>query len=236
MIDFTFLKPVDNQKQAGFTIIELMIATGIFTAILLLAVLTITKSLGSYYKVSIDSSASSTVQSVTSDVEQAIQASSSTGSGVTWGAGYLCTPTEEFAYNLGGEMPVGVPNTTPRYALYQFPLEGNSCSNDPVHDLSAAMADGQSLLSTHYRLLDFKISQVNLAQPEYSVDIKIAYTAGGQNDAGDDLLCDPSIGCGPSAAPLTSFNSTDQCKNEAGEQYCDIEELQGVVGTHAVVN
>jgi prepilin-type N-terminal cleavage/methylation domain-containing protein len=249
MISFNTLPPKNN--QSGFTIVELMISTAVFAVILLVAVLMITKSLDAYYKVSVDTSVSSTLQAVNSTVEQDMQSQDSTV--LPQGSDYLCTSDEEFIYNLGKEMPTEVSSLPQPYALYEFPI-ANLAQCDTTPELApfpSAIASGQSLLGTHYRLLAFNVTPVNLLDEpaEWNVDIKIAYSSGGVNGAGDDLLCSPSIGvspptqrggCSPSSP---SFNyltdlgniTTDAgiiCKSDSGEQYCNIEELQGIVGSH----
>jgi len=236
-----------KNTQSGFTIIELMISTAVFAIILLLAVLMITNSLNEYYKVSIDTSVSSTLQSVVSDVEQNIENSTT----LIPGSNYVCTSSEEFIYNLGDEMPTEVASLSIPYALYEFPISSASeCQTNPGSNpnLAQAVAAGQSLLGTHYRLMAFNVTPVNALdqQSEWDIDIKIAYTSGGVNGAGDDLLCSPSVTsettdgyCSPAAPSYTptDFKTADadasmRCKNEVGEQYCNVENLQGIVGNH----
>jgi prepilin-type N-terminal cleavage/methylation domain-containing protein len=224
--------PISISDQSGFTIIELMISTLVFGLILMVAISGINSYSVNYYKASLNSSVQSTVQSISSTVEDAIKPSGL----ISFGSNYYCTENQEFIFALGKEMPHEVPVSMP-YALYQFP-DGGSCYPDPQSSPAgqAALAAGSSLLGNNYRLLNFSINQIGTTN-EWSIDIKLAYTNGGLNDAGDDLLCKPGTaynmvgGCGPASPQLIDFSSPQSfiCKPDVGRQFCDVAELQSIV-------
>jgi hypothetical protein len=104
---------------------------------------------------------------------------------------------------------------------------------------SADWVDGRSLLGNNYRLITFDITNLT-GTPEYSIAIKIAYTSGGVNNAGDDLLCSPSIAhgagnCSAGAPNLTDYTLADiECKGQVGQQFCDVADLHSNVGSYII--
>ena len=100
----------------------------------------------------------------------------------------------------------------------------------------ADWANGRSLLGANHRLINFSVIPI-ATSTEYAIDIKIANTSGGSSQAGDDLLCSPSLpsdgpgGCSPGAGDLTDYSLSDiKCKTQVGSQFCDVAELQTDVG------
>jgi hypothetical protein len=148
--------------------------------------------------------------------------------------GYFCSGNEEFAFFIGPEVPV-----ESSYALYEFPVSSGNCYANPQYNVAstADWANGRSLLGQDHRLVAFSVTAIGTST-EYAIDLKIANTSGGPNQAGDDLLCSPSLpedgagGCSPTAADLTDYSLQDiRCKIQVGSQFCDVAELQTEVGS-----
>jgi prepilin-type N-terminal cleavage/methylation domain-containing protein len=229
-----------SQDQQGFTIVELMIATAIFGVMLVLIITSINSYTSDYYKANINSAAQATVQSISANVEGTIKNTSQVTSGTNAYANYYCTDNEEYLYNIGSENPTETASLSMPYALYEFPIPNGQCYPTPQSSTAgkAAYTEGSSLLGSYYRLLNFSVVQVSTTS-EWLINIKLAYTSGGVNTAGDDLLCVPGDsyngpdGCSP-ASNFTNFSEPGVtnaiCKlNVEARQFCDVAELQSTV-------
>jgi hypothetical protein len=238
-----------------------MIATVGFTIVLLLMTFSITYFMVDYYKVTLDNTVETTVTNISDNIEHTIELSSglATQSGLPapdptsnpscsagdsgtppncTSPGYICAGNVEFAYFIGSEVP---------YALYELPNSSGICVPDPEFNpiTMPNWSSGRSLLGDNYRLLLFNISN-DAGTPEYEINIKIAYTSGGVNGAGDDLLCSASIpgytagSCALNSPNLTltdyiqsDYTQSDiECKSQVGQQFCDVAALQSNVGSY----
>ena len=235
-------KLISGNNQSGFTIIEFLISSVGFTAVLLIMTFGIIDFMVDYYKVTLSATVQTSATNISTTIERSIELSSSQSSVefispslVTVHAhdcpagylgtppnctepGYFCTSTEEFSFFLGEEVPYDS-----SYALYQLPLPSSGCTPDPQYDSpasSSAWTDGRSLLGNNYRLINFNVQPVG-SLPEETIILKIAYTSGGTNNTGDDLLCVPGQpasspgSCSPGSPNLTDFtNSSIVCKGQ----------------------
>lgn len=217
--------------EAGFTIVELMIATVVFSVILLTITYGVIYFSQHYYKGISSSSTQVTAQSATDAITQAIQFSS--GPSVTattaGNSGFFCAGTKLFLYTLG-EKYAGNPATT--RGLYEMDKPSGPCA-------SSAPANGIELLGQGMRLTDIVIGQVNLTNPDgtWSVSIHIA-------NADDDLLCNntPAATVGKCATGSPIFSSPTQvvgdkiaCKSTTGSQFCSVAS-SSTVAQQRIVN
>jgi prepilin-type N-terminal cleavage/methylation domain-containing protein len=221
--------PTRPNSSAGFTIIELMIATMVFGVVLLMVTAGINHFFVSYYKSVTSSSVSNNARTITTDIERSVQLSSSlpdlkyTNAQDT--TGYLCAGTEEYTFVLG------VVESGSTHPLYRFSPASGSCNADPTSDSN--YSQGTSLLGQNYRLIILNVATLSSNASLYAVNVKITYTDQGGNGTGISLVCAPasvSGSCNPSAADLSSFNYPDlACKSVTGSDFCDVAELRSVV-------
>jgi prepilin-type N-terminal cleavage/methylation domain-containing protein len=222
--------------QKGFTIIELMIATIVFSVIILLSSVMIT-NIGNLYNKAINQSRiQSTVRSLISDTTQQLKLSSgqftvpsvpltpSSGNPIY---GY-CIGSVRYSYILG--IKIG---TIPHVLWRDVNNSQGSCV--PV-DISVGNLvnnnTGVELMAPNSRLTAFSITANSKSGGSpYSVVIDVAY-------GDDDLLCDTSQ---PNSCTSTSTlrikypnnppNITVACKsgNISGRQFCAVAGLNVLV-------
>lgn len=210
--------------QKGFTIVELMIATLVFSVILLIITFGVIQFSHDFYRGINSSTTQDIVRSVSDSVTQAIQFSGSTiqqGSLSTGSGQYVCTGNQEFIYTLGTEI-----TASGGQALIQLPIPSGNCYDNPSVQDPADWAKRNELLQPYMRLLKFSVAQVGTSTV-WQVDVKVAY--------GDiDLLCDANTvgSCTSSSnipmATLISPTAIIHCKPQTGSQFCDVSDLKTV--------
>ncbi|HUD07759.1 MAG TPA: prepilin-type N-terminal cleavage/methylation domain-containing protein [Candidatus Saccharimonadales bacterium] len=170
--------------QQGFTIIELMIATAVFSLVLLIAIVAIITVNNSFVKGNIQSQTQDTARSVLSTISQDIQFNSA--SSIILGTpdgqyGYYCLGNDVYIYQTGQEI-----NTLSSPPIYHALLElTNSCPSNLTADpvgieyvsyLKEATGGGNS---THELLSqDLSLEQLNIIQVNgnsYEVTLTIGY-------------------------------------------------------------
>ncbi len=238
-----------HRLESGFTFVELLIATSVFAIALLTITLGVTTFSKNYSNAVVNSSTQNTVQNVTNSVEKVFRLSSLSGpivpiaqnlASIPATPAALCIGNTEYNYWLGYEQPTQISaisnsNALYPFALYEEPLPAGGCN-------ASYTAGGQSLLSDNERLLAFSIQQINGSATNqtdlYSINVIVAYTAGGTNNNGNNLLCSTSTssggsgGCGSAAQPMTiplllaANPSSIMCKSGQEKQFCDVSGLQ----------
>ncbi len=208
------------EESSGFTIVEVMIATVIFSSILMLIAYGVTSFTGRYYEGINSSTAQSTANNILSTVTQAIQFSTT---GVINGAPnspntvLYCIGSDEFSGTLytksvsGSDILIETPidNTTP----------GSACSVQ-------SSPSQTSLIGPNMRLQKLSIQYLN--NNLYSIDVEVIY--------GDSsLLCVSNSGYGStcpiaaSTSQLVNPNVNLVCNNGPGSQYCYVANLSSTV-------
>ena len=218
--------PKSKVSQAGFTIVELMIATTVFSMVLLVIIYGVISFTRAYYSGINSSSTQNTARNVVNTVAQAIEFSGNlvTQSGSVGGgnpAYYFCVGGTTYFYIPGVKFnsTQAVSGTNP--GLFAEP---GSCNPSP----NFSDPKGQELLGNAMRVTFMSVQSVPGSSRLYKVSIGLAY-----GDA--DLLCNHSISSGKGSCtagqptytlgpPEDSVVGTDAndvvCKLAAGEQYC----------------
>lgn len=215
-----------TQHQTGFTIVELMIATLVFSTILLVITYGILRFTSAYYKGVNSSTTQDTARSIMDTVSQAVQFSGSTivptdGPGATNGT-YFCAADHIFVFKAGKQYMGGTP-TAANPGLFEAATDG--CKPSLV-----VYSKGQELLGKHMRIANLQL--INNGGQSYTVSIRLAYSSGGDPaHDGDDLLCSPSVNnsC-TSSRTMTNFALPDlMCKTQTGSQFCATSALSTTV-------
>lgn len=209
---------VPQSRSKGFTIMELMVATLVFSAVLLLITTGIMQITRVYYKGVTEANTQNTARNIMDIVAQAIQFSgSSVGSTEDVEAGEdagFCIGNQHFTYRLGWQVenkdnPDGQQTW---HALVQKTIYGSNCSGSAVLEAlnSEHLSEhARDLVGEHMRLSDFSVTRIGTSNM-YRVRVKVVY-----GDA--DLLNDPT---GKSAS----------CQNiRVGGQFCAVADLSTVV-------
>jgi prepilin-type N-terminal cleavage/methylation domain-containing protein len=204
-----------RQRSArGFTIMELLVATMVFSVVLLLVTAGILQITRVYYKGVTESNTQNTARSIIDTVSQAIQFSGgavtpTSGSPVPGTDYAFCVGNQQFSYRLGWQVEDRLDPTVNQtwHALVQNSAAGCSGSTAP-QSMASQTVNGRDLMGPHMRLS--KLSVASLGANLYEIRVKVVY---GDND----LLNNPTT-------------STASCKGvQAGTQFCSVSELSTIV-------
>jgi len=194
--------------ESGFTLVELMIATIVFSVVLLTVTLGILQITRVYYKGVTETNTQNTARNVMDAISQAIQFSGGdvapTAAPAPGTTQAFCIGNTRYRYQLGNQLVDGTPGTNQtNHALMVDTFAG--CNNGTI----AGAWNGRELLGPHMRLSDLTIS--NVGTNLYKVTVRIVY-------GDDDLLVAPPTG------PTTNCLGV-----QAGTQFCSISELSTIV-------
>jgi prepilin-type N-terminal cleavage/methylation domain-containing protein len=202
------------QKTRGFTIMELLIATVVFSVVLLVVTGGILQVARVYYKGVTESTTQNTARGVIDIISQSIQFSGGsvdpTPASPTPGTNYaFCVGDQQFNYRPGWQVennPNAVKNQT-WHGLVQTGV-GQCSSGTPVQPLQNQAVTGRDLVGSHMRVA--KLTVESAGGNAWRVTVRIIY---GDND----LLNNPTA-------------SNASCKGvRAGTQFCAVAELSTVV-------
>jgi prepilin-type N-terminal cleavage/methylation domain-containing protein len=207
------LTKVTNQ---AFTIIEVLIATAVFSVVLLIVTAAIVEVNHLYYRGITEANVQNTARSTLDTISQVIQFNGgmvTPATGASPGTNYqFCVGNQQFSYRLGWTLTdSGSPNVTLNetpHGLYQVSLAGCNATSTPASLQNVSLTGGRELLGTNMRLSKLGVTAVGT--DEYKVTVRIAYGA-------NDLLSSPTA-------------NTASCKNQtAGTQFCAVSEFSTVV-------
>ncbi len=217
MINTKGLKQPYNRlasRKAGFTIMELMIATMVFSVVLLVVTAGIMQAARMYYKGVTEANTQNTARSIIDTIAQAIQFSggdiTTTPVGPVAGNDYaFCVGSQQFTYRLGWQVEdsFSVANNQTWHALVQNSAGGCSSATG-AQDLSQQTVNGRDLMGRHMRLSNLTVE--SLGQNLYKIQVRVVY---GDND----LLNNP-----------TGTNAVCQTA-QAGTHFCSVVELSTIV-------
>ncbi len=199
-----------NKNQAGFTIIELMIATLIFSVILLLISYAVLQIGRTYSKGLVQSRVQETARSVITQFSESIQFGGSNI--VTPATPFGATPTTfcinnyRYTYVLDKMVVSAPPNSTQHESYHALVVDNQPGNCGTAHDFSTPIvANARELLSPNMRLAELDISQIGSGL--YSITIRVV--AGG-----DDVLSSDRQSC---------------TSDRSGSQFCAFSELTTTV-------
>lgn len=214
---------METRRQQGFTILELMIATMVFSVVILLVTAGILQISRVYYKGLTESTTQSTARNIIDTLAQAIQFSGAEiteTSGSDPGVDYsFCIGNKQYSYRLGSQV-MDNPEASDQawHALVERTVSG-SCSGIEPQALNTENVDGRDLVGQRMRLA--KLAVEDLGADRYRITVRIVY-----GDA--DLLRSPS---NPnSSIEVAAMQPDATCQSvRAGTQFCASSELSTVV-------
>ena len=211
---------VYKRRNAGFTIIELLIATAVFSLILLVVTGGILAFTRTYTKGINETNTQAAARNILGNISQAVQFSSAVSGFVgplnnsgSPASQAFCINNTRYSYLLGYEV-----EDTYNGSLHQSPhalVIDNvaSCSpTDNAQDLAAGTLDtgSQELLGPHMRLADLSVVQKTFTSPQtFLITVKVIYGY-------DDLLVSPTT---PAA----------NCVGGDGSEFCASASLSALV-------
>ncbi len=197
---------LQRRSQAGFTIIELMIATAILSTILILVTVMMVNIGSLYYKGINQARVQDNVRSIVDELSQHLQLSDKAPAfsgppGPPGSSHAICFGTVRYTYVLGTQIGSG-PGKTPHVLWRDTISSAAACTPDNLYSPSSG---GVELIAPNSRLTDLSIT----GTAPYSVSVGVAY-------GDDDLLNNPT---------LTSAT----CKGGSDDQYCAVAKLSTIV-------
>jgi type II secretory pathway pseudopilin PulG len=227
-----------GRKYAGFTIVELMIATSIFSLVLILITTGILRFTREYYKGVILGRTQNTARLIVDDVTRAIQFNGGTVESLTVNGapesatnpivGKCIGQAKRYRFYLNSQVtdnpPIDAAAHQHRHALVSDSETGCSgaISAPDIRDApSLADDNARELISEHMRLAKFDIEGTG---DVYTVAVRVVY-------GDDDLLCSPSVSgnCDPGATTFPGDKTDLKCRSTAGSQFCAVSELSTTV-------
>ncbi len=216
---------MSTQRQSGFTIIELLIATLVFSIILLLLSTGLIQIARIYYKGITTSRTQQTARTIMDSISRDIQFSgSSVPVTITSDGGgkyHFCVNNDRFTYQVNKQLadnPTG--NQVAHVLIKDSPA---TCSSAGPADLTAPVAGAVELMGNNMRLVNLQISTPSTSL--YTVTVRVV--------AGDDsYICSPTAGdCSSGVTDPHITNPTDlTCKTlSTGSQFCAVSELQTTI-------
>ncbi len=211
-----------SQKQSGFTIIELLIATTIFSLVLLMATAGVIELTRMYYRGVISARTQEAARVIIDEVAESIRygtdsvtdlASLKTGPIINPPAadstGHFCIGSRRYTAAIDKRVIRTSPDVNlkeQKHALWVEDLAAG-CLAPPANYLSTDPADGRSLLPEGMRLSRFAVTEV-VPDSVYQVDIGVAY-------GGTDLLA--------------GFGDYAQCQPGPASEFCATSNLSVTV-------
>jgi prepilin-type N-terminal cleavage/methylation domain-containing protein len=201
-----------SSYESGFTILELMVASAVFTIILLVVAIGVLSFTNSYYKGITSSKTQVMTRAIMAEITQSIQFGKSitalSGSGNVFGS---CIDNTLYSYALGQQ----VTDVAPQGGLHQdyhglIVTTGSDCTNaTPSLPSTPTLPTGsRELLGNRMRLSALTITPSgNL----YIVHIRVLY--------GDDDLFTPTV------SGNTDWSAEFCASGHAGSQFCASSDL-----------
>lgn len=211
------------KASAGFTIIELMIATLVFSFIMLMVAVAVIAFSKNYYRSTNVAHTQETTRTIIDAVSQSIQFGaypfSAGATTADTSLNYFCSGGYLFAFNKGVIYDGGAPTNT-NAGLYMIPAPAGCAA-------PTTLSGGRQLLSKGMQLVKLDISPVIGGTNRYQVAVTLAY------GNGNDLFCDLTGPC-PRSVDLTpsqliAAGSDLRCITGSGSEYCAVSSLTSVV-------
>lgn len=211
-------------NSRGFTIIELLIATLVFSVILLLLTTALIRIGQIYNKGIVTSRTQEVSRKVIDDVAQTVQFSGGyIGPGLdAGGAKAFCIGAQRYSYAPDQQLTATSPHRFVVDTVAGGCTSATTARTD-MSDLSTVSAGGsgaQELLGQNMRLVNFQIAEQNVGSGVYKIGIRIV--------SGDkDLLMSPNPAYADIDAAIAA-NATDlRCRDDVrGAYFCAVSEVE----------
>ena len=215
------MKTIANPKaSAGFTIVELLIATTVLSVLLLLATLIITNIGNLYYKGVNSTHVQDDTRDITAQLSQDLQTGSNFAAATPLGSiQAICTSGIRYRYVVGKQVGSG-PLQTPHVLWRDANPNPGSC----VATAFGPAPVGTELIAPGSRLADFDVHETVPGSGVYIISVAIAF------GSDPNLLCSTSeLGTCTGAAPLTYPTFDIACLGGSGDRFCATSSLKTTV-------
>lgn len=212
-----------EQKSAGFTIVEMMVALSVLAVMLLTVSMVVMRYNVQARRALTQSTAQTTARTIQAQATEWIQFTSSTGSLVLPGGSTnskaYCIGDVRISYILGRQSTSTNPNV-----LISDRTGGTGCAGAGLNLESAVSVTPRTEhVSKGMRLSRLAITEVSSGSGLYQINVRVVY-------GDDDLLCASGVvACNSNttmtAAQIQANAANLQCKTGAGSEYCAVSEL-----------
>jgi type II secretory pathway pseudopilin PulG len=200
-----------SNKNGGFTIVELMIATLVFSTILVVVTTGIIRFSNDYYRGTVAASTQDTARNIIDTVSQAVQFSTSSVSDN--GAGQLCAGGYLFEYAKG----VVVTPSTGGITMKRL--------NDSSNCDSGAVAEAiQKLIPEGMRLVRFSVTETD---DQYTISVGVSKGDADLFCVNTDATC--AVKTDDEIQSAISSGDTLTCRRGSGSQFCYVAYLETLV-------
>jgi prepilin-type N-terminal cleavage/methylation domain-containing protein len=199
------MRHAKSQKQSGFTILELMIATMVFSVILLVVSAGILSFTKQYIKGITSSNTQAVARAVMSDIVQNIQFS-----GGIIRADTSLTPKQQCVGNVVYYYKIGQQVAPNQHALVK---DTGACAPTGIGSFVSLGPSQHEMLGQGMRLAEFTVD----SNADAGAKVTLTVVSGA-----DDVLIDNS---GKTASDVGFVWSDVHCKSGAGSQFCDVSRL-----------
>jgi prepilin-type N-terminal cleavage/methylation domain-containing protein len=155
------------KSEGGFTLLELLIATSVFSIVLLIVTTGIIRLGQSYYKGIIQSRTQETTRAMATDISRAFQFADGTKVSGD-GANQFCIGDTRYTYFINQPVRDGAEG------LRSERIEPNDACNDP-----SAGSDRKEMMGNNMRLLKFDVNPADSQSKTWRIEMGVAY---GDND------------------------------------------------------
>lgn len=223
-----------KSSASGYTIVELLIASSVFTMVLILITTGILQFSRQYYKGVISGKTQDTTRAIVDDVVRAVQLNPGDvmplrnvgGPMLPSPVGYCIGEVKRYSFYRNQQVTDNPPFQTNQgyHALITDNYTGCNANSPALNarTINGLPASGRELLGQNMRLVKFAIDGVD---DLYTITVRVVY---GDND----LLCSPTSpatgNCGPNAS-FPGLRDDLTCKTSAGAQFCAVSELSTTV-------
>lgn len=222
-----------KKSQTGFTIIELLIATLIFSMVMLLCTMGIIQIGKAYYANINRSNTQDTARNIIDEIARSIEFSGgeailpsttvNTGNGID----ALCVNQRLYSFLTNHQLSsASFDATHASHVLVATELTSGTCSSStpPLDFINNPLpAEARELVGPRMRLAKLDIPPPSIGSDLYTITVRVVY---GDND----LLCSPAAGdCSQTSQSTNLGNSDLTCKLRAGAELCAVSELTTTV-------
>ncbi len=198
-----------SQGQQGFTVFELMVATSVFSVILMVMTVGVLRFSRDYFKSVTTTNTQQVARSIVNDIAQNIQFGQTVTTGLTGGSGLqgICVGNTLYSYHVGYQVASAY-----NAAQHQAPhglikTVGSSCLAATPRDVNSSAplaANEHDLLGANMRLSSLTVTPG--ANNTYSVRARVLF--------GDDILFLPTV-----TSATTNWDA-EACGGSSGSQFC----------------
>lgn len=204
-----------RRQERGFTIVELMIASLVFSVILLVVTFGVLSFTNAYYKGVHTAATQTAARTLIDTITQSLQFNGGKISAASNPAGTIttyCIGNKQYDFEVGTLLSGG------NHILYETPLAANATCAPHAFDSTS-----RELLSDKMRLAAFSVTPSSGTEGLFTVHVRVAY---GEND----LFASKTGTVPPTGQIPADIAAGLYCKPDTGgNQFCSVVDLESTV-------